>query len=111
MERGSLKNGFVPCVRYTPGWQRHNSRWNILTQQGAVGEGVTSSGENFICEKKILQSSYQISLGSPLLNLPSGGCFHPSCARAVVHLLDRGCQDLPSMREAPAAAPTAVVGA
>lgn len=48
-------------------------------------------GKLFICQKKVLQSSYQTSLGSPLLNLPSGGGFRPSCARAMVHLLDRGC--------------------
>lgn len=58
---------------------------------GDAREGDISSGETFICKKEILPRSYLTSLGSPLLNFLSAGCSHPSRARTVVHVLDRGC--------------------
>ena len=62
-----------------------------IPNSGDAREGAISSGEMFICKKKILPSSYLTSLGSPLLNFLSAGCSLPSPARTVVHVLDRGC--------------------
>ena len=92
MGRGGLKNGFCSV------WQMH--MWfgcssipggKSIPNSGDAREGAITSGEMFICKKKILPSSYLTSLGSPLLNFLSAGCSHPSPARTVVHVLDWVC--------------------
>lgn len=96
------------CVKYIWLAALHNTRWNIHSLPGAVGEGISSSSDTFIYKWKSPGAPTWLFWGLLCWTPTLGWCHDASHARAMVCLLGLGHSGpTPRMGEAPPATPTA----